>query len=426
MPIDAQMQVFNKAPYNTRKVVVSTNIAESTVTIDGIVYVIDSCFVKMKYYNYFKGSDILQVVPISKASGNQRAGRAGRVRPGECYRLCRKEDFEDLYPQTAPEICRSNLANIILEMKSLGVGNLVKFDFLTRPPEEAFVRGIELLYSLNAIDKSGNLTEDIGWKIAEIPIEPRYAVMLLISGKPEFNCSQEILQLVSMLSAQNIFFSGSPSSFVIRSKKKLGAKEGDHITLINIYIRYDHMKNKDAKKRFCQEHGLNEKALQSAQRIYKQLEKYMKKFKVPVVSCDDEPDAIMKCVLSGYFDRVAQRQPDGSYKSIRGKETLYLHPNCILHAIYPNWVVYNEVVMTGKNYMREVSTIDYKWLLEIAPHFYQDNKVQIIEARRNKEIEDLTKFEVQTKKKIKTEAQIGARPKKKAQTFTVSDMDFME
>jgi len=160
----------------------------------------------------------------------------------------------------------------------------------------------------------------------------------------------------------------------------------------------------------------------------------MKKFKVPIVSCEDEPDLIMKCVLSGFFDRVAQRQPDGSYKSIRGKEVLHLHPNCILNAIYPTWVVFNEVIKqfligshnlkvlrTGKNYMREVSTIDYKWLLEIASHFYQDNKVQIIEARRNKEIEDLTILEAQVKKKVKTEE---TKSKKKVQTFTVSDMDF--
>lgn len=101
--------------------------------------------------------------------------------------------------------------------------------------------------------------------------------------------------------------------------------------------------DKDAKKRFCQENGLNEKALQSAARIYKQLEKYLKKFKVPVVSCEDEPDAIMKCVVSGFFDRVAQRQPDGSYRSIRGKEAMHLHPNSVLIAIFPAWVVFNEV-----------------------------------------------------------------------------------
>jgi ATP-dependent RNA helicase DDX35 len=121
-------------------VVVSTNLAESSVTIDGIVYVIDCCFVKTKYYDYMKGDESLVVTPISKASANQRAGRAGRVKAGECYRLCPKNDFEQFYDESSPEICRANLANIFLQMKALGIGNLAKFEFITTPTEESFVR----------------------------------------------------------------------------------------------------------------------------------------------------------------------------------------------------------------------------------------------------------------------------------------------
>ena len=212
---------------------------------------------------------------------------------------------------------------------------------------------------------------------------------------------------------------------MIKSKKKLGAKEGDHITLINIMLRYERIRSKQDQNKFCQEHGINFKAIESARSIHNQLTKFMKQHKLKIKTSDDDAELILKTLATGFFDHAAQKQPDGSYRGIRGRETLHLHPNSLLNAIFPQWVVYHEVVRTGKNYMREVSAIDHKWLVEVAPHFYEDVTVKQIEAKRNKELADHNRFEANQLKKVKKEnTSTAIKPKKSA--FVISDMDYDE
>ena len=207
LPPQQQQRIFDPAPKpNTpngapgRKVVVSTNIAETSLTIDGIVYVVDPGFSKQKVYNPRIRVESLLVSPISKASAQQRAGRAGRTRPGKCFRLYTEKDFmSELEEQTHPEILRSNLANTVLELVKLGIKDLVHFDYVDAPAPETLMRALELLNYLAALNDEGELTP-LGTIMAEFPLDPQMSKMLIAS--PEFRCSNEILTIVAMLSGK--------------------------------------------------------------------------------------------------------------------------------------------------------------------------------------------------------------------------------
>ena len=257
---------------------------------------------------------------------------------------------------------------------------------MDRPREDAIVRSLENLYSLKIINEEGKLTEDIGFRVSEFPVEPSLAVMLINSSKPDFSCSREILILVSMLSVQNVFYSNRESHHVIKAKKKIGAKEGDMITLINIYLRYHASHGKKEKIRFCGEFGLNEAALISAKKIHDQLSSVMKRLKLKIESSEDDLEGILRCIASALFFNIAQKQPDGTYLTVRGKEIVNLHPNSIMNVLYPEWVLFYEQIQTSKLFLRECSEVDYRWLVELARHFYEDTKAKMLKAKYQKEV----------------------------------------
>lgn len=297
-----------------------------------------------------------------------------------------KQCYENLYPSTAPEILRCRLDPLLLQLKSLGVSNLTKFELPDPPAETSMIRALETLFSLKIIDMRGELTEDIGKKISDIALETRLAVLLLNSFKEEFACSEEILILVAFLSLGPIFYSTLAPSQVIKIKKRFGAKEGDLITIMNFYLRYQHIGNRNEKKKFLSENNLNESVFLSAQKIIAQLKKDLGSKGFKFSSADDDVEAILRCITSAFFANAAQREPQGSYKTLRSGETVYLHPNSILNTIYPQWVIYHEIVRSNKFYMRECIEVDYKWLVELAPHFYQDNKASILEEKHKQEV----------------------------------------
>ena len=187
-----------------RKCVVATNIAETSLTLDGIMYVIDCGYCKMKVFNPRIGMDALSVFPVSQANSNQRSGRAGRTGPGQCYRLYTERQYrEELLESSVPEIQRTNLANVVLLLKSLGVENLLQFHFMDPPPEENILNSMYQLWILGALDNTGALT-DIGRKMVEFPLDPSLSKMLIIAE--DMGCSLDILCIVSMLSVPSIFF----------------------------------------------------------------------------------------------------------------------------------------------------------------------------------------------------------------------------
>lgn len=335
---DQQMYVFEPAPENTRKIIVSTNIAEASVTIDGIVYVIDCGFVKLRAYDPSTGIETLTAVPISKASATQRAGRAGRTKPGKCFRLYSQQTYERLPETTVPEIQRSNLAPIVMQLKALGIDNIVRFDFLTSPPAELVIRAFELLYSLGAVDDYAKLTKPLGMRMAELAVDPMMAKVLLAA--PSFACLSEILSIAAMVSLQGtVWVQHDGDKRTAEShRRKFAVEEGDHLTYLNVYQAFVTKGKKDSK--WCRDHLLNYKALQRAVSIRGQLKRYLERFGTRVdetlssrpgaVDLSRQPEQIQRCLTTGYFAHAAKMQPDGTFKTVSGGLTLHAHPSSLM------------------------------------------------------------------------------------------------
>jgi len=219
----------------------ATNIAETSLTIDGVVYVIDPGFAKQKVYNPRIRVESLLVSPISKASAQQRAGRAGRTKPGKCFRLYTEKAYKtEMQENTYPEILRSNLGSIVLQLKKLGIHDLVHFDFMDPPAPETLMRALELLNYLGALDDEGELTE-LGAVMAEFPLDPQLAKMLIASC--DYNCSNEALSITAMLSVPQCFVRPPDSKkFADEAKMRFAHIDGDHLTLLNVYHAFKQSK----------------------------------------------------------------------------------------------------------------------------------------------------------------------------------------
>lgn len=335
---DQQMYVFEPASEDTRKVVISTNIAEASVTIDGIVFVIDCGFVKLRAYNPNTGIETLTATAVSKASATQRAGRAGRTKPGKCYRLYTESVFEALEEATVPEIQRSNLAPIILQLKALGIDNVARFDYLTPPPAELVIRGLELLFSLGALDDYAKLTRPMGLRMAELSVEPMMAKVLL--SAPGFSCLSEMLTIAAMTSLQGSvwFYHDDQKKATDSARRKFAVEEGDHLTLLNVYQAFVTKGKKEAK--WCRDNYLNYKSMTRAVSIRNQLRRYLERFGINVteslsapdiirVGGPDKAEQIRRCLTTGYFSHAARMQPDGSFKSVNGT-LLWAHPSSLM------------------------------------------------------------------------------------------------
>ena len=372
LPSDQQQKIFEPTPPGSRKVVLATNIAETSITIDGIVYVIDPGFIKQKSYNPKTGMESLIVVPCSKASANQRAGRAGRVGPGKCFRLFTRWAFDnELEENPVPEIQRTNLGNVVLLLKSLGINDLVRFDFMDPPPAETLMRAVELLYALGALNDRGELTK-LGRRMAEFPIDPMLSKTLIASEK--YQCSEEIVSIVSMLTVQNAIFFRPKDKAVHaeRARKGFIVPGGDHLTLLNIWNQWAET---DFSSQWCFENFIQYRSMKRARDVRDQLVNLMERVDMTFVSSEDSNNTIpiRKCLTSGFFSNAARLQLSGeSYRTLKQNQTVLIHPSSGLFQLNPKVVLYYELVLTTKEYMRQVLEIEPEWLLEVAPHFYKE------------------------------------------------------
>lgn len=393
LPPQQQQKIFNAAPPPLkkggrpgRKCIVATNIAETSLTIDGIVYVVDPGFSKQKIYNARIRVESLLVTPISRASAQQRAGRAGRTRPGKCFRLYTEAAFKkELIEQTHPEILRSNLSNTILELKKLGVDDLVHFDFMDPPAPETMMRALEELNYLSCLNDDGDLT-DLGHMASEYPLDPALAVMLVSS--PEFYCSNEMLSVTSLLSVPQVFT--RPANNRKRAdemKEHFKHMEGDHLTLLNAYhaFKSEMTKGTDMKK-WCHEHFLSYRHLSSADNVRAQLKGIMERQDLELVSTPFNDKNyytnIRRCLVAGFFMQVALRETSGKvYHTIKDDQNVMLHPSSVLTTDY-EWVLYHEFVLTSKQYIRTVTGIRPEWLFDIAPNYYDLDNFEDDRAKR--------------------------------------------
>ncbi|KAI1471814.1 P-loop containing nucleoside triphosphate hydrolase protein [Daldinia caldariorum] len=372
---EQQMLIFDRPPENTRKVIISTNIAEASVTIDGIVYVIDSGFVKLRAFNPKIGIESLTATPVSKAAAQQRAGRAGRTKPGKCFRLYTEKAFQALPDANIPEIQRSNLAPFILQLKALGIDNVVRFDYLTPPPAELMAKATELLFSLGALDEYAKLTRPLGMRMAELAVEPMMAKTLLAASS--FGCLSEILTIAAMISLGSSVWiqREGEKKLAESSRRKFAAEEGDHLTLLNVYQAFITKGKKESK--FCHDNHLNFKAMSRAVSIRAQLKRYLERFGIVIdeslrTSPVNKGEQIRRCLTTGYFAHAARMQPDGSFRNVEGGTTLYAHPSSLMFNRKADWVIFHEVMETGnKIFIRDISKIEKEWLLEYASEYYQ-------------------------------------------------------
>ncbi|PIN16752.1 DEAH-box RNA helicase [Handroanthus impetiginosus] len=380
LPSEKQMKVFMPAPIGFRKVILATNIAETSVTIPGIKYVVDPGMVKVRTYDASTGIEPLIIVKTSKAQALQRSGRAGREGPGKCYRLYPENEFYKLKDSTTPEIKRCNLSNVILQLKALGIDDIVGFDFLEEPDRMAIIKSMELLFLLGALTDESKLSDPVGHQMARLPLDPIYSKALIVAS--QFNCLEEMLIVVAMLSVESIFY--APREKLEESRTALrsfSSPEGDHLTLLNVYRASEEFfeksklvsGNEKAEKnlrKWCKENFINSRSLKHARDIHSQIRKNVEQMGLRVTSCGDDMLPLRRCLAASFFLNAALKQPDGTYRALSSGLMVQIHPSSVLFRMKPECIIFDELVRTNQNYVRNVTRIDFLWLAELAPQCY--------------------------------------------------------
>ncbi|CDK25670.1 unnamed protein product [Kuraishia capsulata CBS 1993] len=391
LPSELQQKIFEPTPPKARKVVLATNIAETSITIDGISFVIDPGFVKENVFNPTTGMESLVVTPCSRASADQRAGRAGRVGPGKCFRLYTKWAYtNELPPNPTPEILRTNLASVVLLLFSLGITDLIHFEFMDPPSSDTLIKAIELLYALGGLNDKGELTK-IGRQMAEFPTDPMLAKVLLSSVK--FKCLKEVLSIVSMLGESGSLFYRPKDKKVYADKahESFANPAGDHLTLLEIWNQWVET---EYSYQWCRDNFLQSKTLNRVRNIRDQLERLCNKVET-FVDSDAHSDTaidpfvlqtnIRKAITSGYFPNAARLSKTGdNFRSIKKNQTIFVHPSSVIFSQKPppKLVLYHELVLTSKEYMRNCLVIEEAWLKELAPHFFRGDELEQDQRKR--------------------------------------------
>lgn len=383
-----QLKIFEPSPPGTRKVILATNIAEASITIDGIVFVIDSGREKIKVWQAEECEEKMLLVPISKASAQQRSGRAGRTRPGKVFRLYTKKFFEsEFLTSSIPDINLINFTPILLQLKMMGIVDTEKFDFLSKPSQRSVQCAEMELFELKATGKSierkysgENLPlNPFGREMAQLPLEPNIAHFFLKAA--ERQCPSEGAALAAMLTIQYSASSNSTFNFFIGNNLKMHRRfwveEGDHMTLLSIFMSY--LANSAESVKFCQKYGLNLKLLISVHRLYLSLLSYLSKvFKRSTVrSVSMSPDEISiclrKCLISAFpFNVIRSDELNSSYQHLHRPKSsqFHIHPTSVLFKRLPPLLLYSQMTETTKKFVRFTSIVEPEWLEEIHPDKY--------------------------------------------------------
>jgi len=378
-----QYHAYAHAQPMERKVVVSTNVAETAVTIQGIRFVVDCCYVKTEAFDVRTGTTHYEVSPASQAALHQRAGRAGRCESGVCYRLITQPDFDRLCPpQSVPEILRSNLCHFVLRLKCLGVDRVAAMDFIVAPPSVAFERALEDLYLLGAIDADARLVEPLGVHMAYAPVSPLWAKLILTAaadGSNSFGCAAEACLIAAMAQVQSPFRQQSAKKERLRAaRESLGVFEGDLVSLCNVARQFEECRKQDPgwADRFLINIGVVTRALQ----VSHQLEAFLESYGYPVGSCGTDVEALRRCICHAWYMQAAKRCNDGSYvplRNVKGR-SYELHPHSMLAGSTTDmaeYIVYEETLSwDGHFYMKNVTKVEVEWLKDAAPNFFKEQQ----------------------------------------------------
>ncbi len=351
---DDQNRVFDEFP-GKRKIVIATNIAETSITIDGIIHVIDSGIARINYYNPRTLTSYLETKPISRASCDQRMGRAGRTAPGIVYRLYSEDNYKSRELFTKEEIYRTDLSEVVLRMADLGINHYYNFDFISPPTQGGIKSAIETLELIGALDDNGRLNET-GKKMVDFPLLPRLSRILVeaVTNYPEV--TNPVLIVISFLSAKSPFL--YPNGQEIESRKaqrKLFVTGGDFLSWINIYKRYDSSNNKE---KFCLDYFLDYETMQEIRNVHRQLSEMLiqKDYKL---NDKYNIDRIILSICTGLRQYICHKEKGKggvTYSSLTEKG-IRIHPGSYLYGEKPDWIVCGEIVNTGRTYARTATVI---------------------------------------------------------------------
>ncbi|TVY44994.1 putative ATP-dependent RNA helicase [Lachnellula subtilissima] len=360
----------------TRKVVLATNIAETSVTVSGVRYVVDGGMVKVKRYRAALGMDSLLPTAISKVSAVQRLGRAAREAKGRCWRIYTKEQYESFNEDDIPEILRSSALEAVLKMKARGVGNPLTFPLMDIPDTENLKKALGQLVGMGALEQTQELTE-IGKKMARFPLPAQYGRVVIAAAEPEANCLLEVIDIISLLTTESEIFANPKSEedneAFESSRNDITRREGDLITLLTTMQRY--ISENTDRNVWCEKHHVNARAMRMAVNIRKQLHTLCFDQKLLTERPSNMPqlfeptspekaETILKTFLGAFGTRTATLRPDGTYMTLQPKNKIAIHPSSVLYGRKVEAIMFLEHVFTKKNYAKKVSAIQAQWIVE--------------------------------------------------------------
>ncbi len=370
MAMEEQDQVFVSYP-GQRKVVVATNIAETSLTIDGTRYVVDSGLIKQNHFHSETGIQSLDTVPHSRAGCDQRKGRAGRTQPGICYRMYTEADYRSRDAFTEPEIRRVSLAGVVLAMEDIGITDVEGFDFLDSPDRKAFHEAYETLITLGAIAQGkGGITE-VGRQMAKLPLEPRTARMLLEAVK--FGCVKEVATIASFLSVNNVLARPKDKQVEAdRAHRTFMDKRSDVVGYLNIWNQYVASGYSNA---WCYGNFLNGRSLAEIRKVREQLLNVLEESGIKLSSTDDI-EVVLKSVTAGLLYNLFRLHSRyayvGTFRDLH-LQACFIHPgSSVFGGEEAGWIVAAELVETTKPYLRCCTRVQLAWLREIAPHLFTE------------------------------------------------------
>ena len=375
---EEQERVFDPAPKGKTKAIISTNIAETSVTIDGITAVIDSGLSKLNYYNPRTYTSSLVEAPISKASANQRKGRAGRTREGTCYRLYNRKDFENRPLFTTEEIYRTDLSEVVLRMADLGITSFEEFDFISPPSREGLLAAIETLNLLDALERDRTLS-NTGRLMTEFPLAPRHSRIIVEAILKYPDVIKEAIIAVSFLSTQSPYILPPGEELdARRAHHRFRDEDGDFVSYLKLYDAY---MDSPLKQNFCEKNYLDERAMAEIANVVSQLEEIVSALKIPLLGGGSREDYLC-AVARGLIQFVCVRDGRELYRSLTADRIL-IHPGSVMFRMNPQFIVAGEIVRTTRMYAMSVSPLSFKTLEKISPALIPGLNVD--KGRREKE-----------------------------------------
>jgi len=374
---EEQEKVFEDAPNGKTKVVISTNIAETSVTIDGITAVIDSGLAKLNWYNPRTFTSSLIESPISIASANQRKGRAGRTREGSCYRLYTRKDFEQRSLYTTEEIFRTDLSEVILRMADLGITDFEDFDFISKPDREGIIGGIETLNLLDALESDRTLS-NTGKLMTEFPLAPRQSRIIVEAILKYPDVIRETIIAAAFLSTQSPYILPPGEEIEARqAHHRFRDDSGDFVSYLKLFKSYNDSTN---KVKFCENNYLDDRAMAEIVNVTAQLEEILAKMKIPVhyrsqPMENNEIDDYLCCIGRGMIQFVCAKEGHGrigTYSSLTERKIM-IHPGSVMFKADPHFIVAGEIVRTSKMYAMSVSPLSKSLLNRIRPGLFADH-----------------------------------------------------